>query len=558
MDNPLFAVAKKSTAPLVDQTLPTSNLKFTPDEHEHSLSASENLGINIGLETQPSIRSKDNLPPTPPSAITNDQDRLDELSSHKPLSRPLSPVHTPIGTPASASPISIPLSKNLSSASHLALSPSSLEFGPGRPRSNPESRLSRSVPQNTRHFHTRSLSTGSSDDELLDDEVDHAISFSRSPPTLPLTPFANQVGGHTSFLRFSERAVCKPVDPIEKEFYESVEVRHPELKPFIASYLGVVNVSYTNGGGPFSARMSSEPSQTDKSLDWMLEGTPMIVLEQNPHILNANEIFDNPKDEEEQQQQNRIVLEEKKFNKQLQQQVFREALSPKSLRARFAQLKTTFGAIKKNTLDTQFLDINEEGKQLNTPLKSSPMREESHFFEVENISERSFNEKDKSMDSLKSDKDSSSPFFEMSDDEVEHKMERDRRKPQNVKKEDLEFSDKPIISQSSQYGRATSISNPSSTRTAMSLNPWSLQCYTNSFTKMGSSQQDLNKVYQFLLLEDLTAGLKYPCILDLKMGTRQHGVDCSQAKKESQERKCAKSTSQSLGVRICGMQVCKV
>ncbi|KAI8846362.1 hypothetical protein BC829DRAFT_353692, partial [Chytridium lagenaria] len=60
-------------------------------------------------------------------------------------------------------------------------------------------------------------------------------------PSLPLTPFTNQVGGHASFLRFSDKALCKPLDPRERNFYENVETSHPELKPFIATYLGVVN-----------------------------------------------------------------------------------------------------------------------------------------------------------------------------------------------------------------------------------------------------------------------------------------------------------------------------
>ncbi|KAJ1109160.1 hypothetical protein NDU88_006524 [Pleurodeles waltl] len=88
----------------------------------------------------------------------------------------------------------------------------------------------------------------------------------------------------------------------------------------------------------------------------------------------------------------------------------------------------------------------------------------------------------------------------------------------------------------------------------ISYNPWSLRCHKQQLNRMRSESKD-RKLYKFLLLENVVHHFKFPCVLDLKMGTRQHGDDASEEKAARQMKKCEQSTSATLGVRVCGMQV---
>ncbi|XP_035688176.1 inositol hexakisphosphate kinase 1-like isoform X1 [Branchiostoma floridae] len=87
-------------------------------------------------------------------------------------------------------------------------------------------------------------------------------------------------------------------------------------------------------------------------------------------------------------------------------------------------------------------------------------------------------------------------------------------------------------------------------------NPWSLRCHKKQLAEMRKTAPN-SKLHKFILLENVTSQFVYPCILDLKMGTRQHGDDATEEKRNRQMEKCASTTSASIGVRVCGMQVYK-
>lgn len=85
-------------------------------------------------------------------------------------------------------------------------------------------------------------------------------------------------------------------------------------------------------------------------------------------------------------------------------------------------------------------------------------------------------------------------------------------------------------------------------------NPWSLKCHQQHLQRMKENAKHRNQ-HKFILLENLTWRHTVPCVLDLKMGTRQHGDDASEEKKAEHMRKCQQSTSGAIGVRLGGMQV---
>jgi len=93
-------------------------------------------------------------------------------------------------------------------------------------------------------------------------------------------------------------------------------------------------------------------------------------------------------------------------------------------------------------------------------------------------------------------------------------------------------------------------------------NPWALKCHRENLMKIGINvfEKNIDRLsnptfQEFILLENLTYKYKYPCVIDLKVGTRQYGDEASLTKKRSKTAKVENSTSCNMGLRLGGMQV---
>lgn len=88
-----------------------------------------------------------------------------------------------------------------------------------------------------------------------------------------------------------------------------------------------------------------------------------------------------------------------------------------------------------------------------------------------------------------------------------------------------------------------------------SLGGWSDQCVRRQIDRYGYWSEGRSQ--KFIMLENLVAPYRFPCVMDLKMGTSHRSPDASEAKKRLLEERWMSSTSSSLGFRMCGIQVYK-
>lgn len=88
------------------------------------------------------------------------------------------------------------------------------------------------------------------------------------------------------------------------------------------------------------------------------------------------------------------------------------------------------------------------------------------------------------------------------------------------------------------------------------LNPWSLRVHQAEALRFTMGENRPFKIHaDYMLLENVTVDYQCPSVIDLKIGTRCHGDDLSEEKKQLNIARALESTTKKLGVRFGGMQV---
>lgn len=388
------------------------------------------------------------------------------------------------------------------------------------------------------------------------------------PLAVELQPFTNKVGGHTAIFRFSERAVCKALVSRENMWYENIEQQHKELLQFIPRYIGVLNVrQHFNSKEEFLKEVEHEKmaklTKKQQKLDSfsgkgqsqvpvdlpsppLAMKNPEVLLDDNKHMIPDSlwyKYSHSPESAPSDSFLSSHSFEDRGsrpwdsgstvVNTKLQELVLQEVFAPtkRSNPTRISSLgerhRPLSSASSTNLFALKGDRRNSEETKPPTIVPPSPTNS-------------------KAKPSLANAIDSHSSVLDLKQFNMRKLAQIDAENKKSSGTEEL-------CSQASFHDNLNEHPDDDGVfAMEEDCQPTKEESNNESVSFEENSHTIVSK---FILLEDLTRKLDKPCVLDLKMGTRQYGVNADKFKRLSQSKKCRQTTSRKLGVRICGLKI---
>ncbi|AMD22022.1 HGL318Cp [Eremothecium sinecaudum] len=435
-----------------------------------------------------------------------------------------------------------------------------------------------------------SLASQSNYSAVVDSEdEDNALSSDETqefPLKVELQPFTDNVGGHTAIFRFSERAVCKALVNRENSWYETIELKHPGLLQFMPRYIGVLNVrQHFNSKEEFLNHLSAKKTKLYNTI-----ASPEAIDETLRH--NHLDRVLSPEIDPIEQISSPQIVEETPLpevclddNKHIIPDSLwcRYSHSPSSVPSEDSLLNSRHNSGSnlltkaRGSGNLPLLAPNETGSTLvNTRLKELVIEEvfgqptvasksqqnlqhtgRSQFRQIIHHMRHSSNPNDnggkiriQSSDCLTNvPANKQSRSSSTSSSAAQHSSRKKRQDSRNSLVDLREIKQGICADKSELFAE-----DDDSSALSVANSPKSRPQHT-AHESISYEEQSHTVVSKFILLEDLTRKLNKPCVLDLKMGTRQYGVDAKRSKQLSQREKCRNTTSRKLGVRICGLKI---